>query len=61
MGADTRASVTKDSSDIWCPKLPPGIIFINGIARGSDGEDRKFRGIVGNNLVVVMEEKDLQR
>lgn len=61
MGADISASFTKDSSDIWCPKTPPGIIFTNGIASGSDGKDRKFRVIVGDNLVVVMEEKDLQK
>lgn len=57
MGADIRARVTKDSSDIWCPKTPPGIIFTNDIASGSDGEDRI---IVGDNLVVMVE-KALQR
>lgn len=61
MGADVSVSVTKDPSDIRCPETPPGIIFTNGTARGSDGEDGKFRVIVGDNLLVVMEEKDLQR
>lgn len=61
MGTDISASFTKDSSDIWCPKTPPGIIFTNGIASGSDGEDRKLTVIVGDNLVAVMGEKDLQR
>lgn len=61
MGADIGVSVTKDSSDIWCPKTPPGIIFTNSVASGSDGEDRTFWVIVGDNIVVEMEEKDLQR